>query len=119
MTDIPTDETEAADGFELLADGRARLTIEGRVHTLRRPRLGEYKHLRTMMTDGTKIQPDEQLDFLSKWVAEAFATLSDRPLDENPDEWPAWVGTGQYAGQLIEHWRSVPLARGKTTGAVT
>ena len=115
-----TDETETAvdqDDFELLPDGRSRFQIEGRTYTLRRPRLGEYKHLRLLMVDGVKIPPDEQLDFMVKWVGEAFTALSDRPLDENPDEWPSWVGTGSFSGQLLEHWRAVPLAPGRLAKA--
>jgi len=113
-----SDETEIVeDGFELLPDGRTRFQIEGRTYTLRRPRLGEYKHLRMMMVDGGKVPADEQLDFMTKWVSETFVALSDRALGDNSDDWPSWVGTGQFAGALLEHWRAVPLAPGKTATA--
>jgi protein-disulfide isomerase-like protein with CxxC motif len=41
------------------------------------------------------------------------AGLGDGKLPEDQDEWPAWLITnGDLVGQMLMHWKNVPLARG-------
>lgn len=45
------------------------------------------------------------------WMHEAFAMLADKPIGAN-DDLPLWMADGSTITTLIEHWRTVPLARG-------
>ncbi len=46
------------------------------------------------------------------WLKALFKDLGD-PLPEDEDEWPAWLAADQtIPGQIIDHWRTVPLAPG-------
>lgn len=38
--------------------------------------------------------------------------LCSRALPDDEDEWPLWLAQPDFATQLFNHWRSVPLARG-------
>lgn len=104
---------DVPDSVELLQTGRVRLTIDGRVYTLRLPKHGEFKQLRLgvsgLPVDATT---EEHLDAMVNWVRDVFKLLSDKQLGDNEDDWPAWLMSGQLASRLLLHWRDVPLALG-------
>lgn len=39
--------------------------------------------------------------------------LSDRPLPDDDDDWPVWLWQADHLRELLEHWRTAPLALGK------
>ena len=46
------------------------------------------------------------------WLISVFKDLGD-PLPDDWDEWPAWLAADQtIPTQIIDHWRTVPLAPG-------
>jgi hypothetical protein len=46
------------------------------------------------------------------WLKAVFEDLGD-PLPDDEDDWPAWLAADQtIPTQIIEHWRTVPLAPG-------
>lgn len=46
-----------------------------------------------------------------EWIRHAFALLGAK-LPDDVDEWESWLLVGETRGLLINHWRTVPLARG-------
>lgn len=48
------------------------------------------------------------------WVREVFTTLSKVDLPDDDADLEPWMASADLAAMLIEHWRSVPLARGAT-----
>jgi hypothetical protein len=47
------------------------------------------------------------------WLISVFKDFGVDPLPEDWDEWPAWLAADQtIPGQIIEHWKTVPLAPG-------
>lgn len=104
------------DEYKLLADGRISLTFDGKRYVLRRPRLGEYRDLRTKFLELGTVQGDAQIDAAIKWIEDAFATLSDRQLPAGLDDWPTWLVVGMPFSEWLTHWRDVPLAPGGPTG---
>lgn len=114
----PDDGPVVDDGeeYKLLPDGRILLAFEGKRWTLRRPRLGEYRHFRSMFLELAKVDGEDQIDHVIKWVEECFAALADRPLSVPVDDWPTWLVAGMSFGDWITHWRDVPLARGGPAG---
>ena len=46
------------------------------------------------------------------WLKSVFKDIGD-PLPDDHDDWPAWLAADQtIPTQIIEHWRTVPLAPG-------
>lgn len=46
-------------------------------------------------------------------LREMFEQLGDRPLPEDLDEWPAWLGGDlELPGAITNHWRKAPKASG-------
>lgn len=43
------------------------------------------------------------------WWAKVFETLA---VDGTPSDWPAWIIDPKLPNQVMQHWRSAPLARG-------
>lgn len=146
MADAPT----VPDGLELRKDGTARLTIDGKGWRLRRPKLGEFRTLRTLAQErdderrdqaqtlmdgltpdpGKDAKPEQRRTYLTAvtamgrqleeltdslneaWLTKAFAMLADSDGIPDPDDWPAGLQSSDTIGQLMEHWRSVPLRSG-------
>jgi len=112
----PTEE--AVEGVEYLKNGTARFTIGGRVYTLHPPTIGQLKRLHGDWMALANRPAVEQLEGQLRWVKlcfngdDAMAGLSDRRLDDNADEWPAWIGVAAYQFDLMTHFLDVPLARG-------
>lgn len=47
------------------------------------------------------------------WIKSAFDELSDKPLPEDPDDWPAWlVRDTTVPHQIVKHWNTAPLHPG-------
>jgi hypothetical protein len=46
------------------------------------------------------------------WVQEVLVLLTIDKTPPPPDQWPAGMETLGFIKQLIDHWRTVPLARG-------
>lgn len=122
--------------------GIVRIWHDGTMHTLSRPKWGQYKRVRNavadlapldhrrielvpIVQDGTgAAQADALAEFmkLTDELAEArvpviqfiFSEVSDTPLSEDSDNWEAWLLTDdKFLPSLLEHWQSVPLARGE------
>ena len=121
--------------------GRVRIDHDGTVHTLRRPKWGQYRQIRdaykaltpldqkrvALAKDVQEKPPDEQYEVMNQLleltdqVAAAkvpvlqlvFSSLSDAEFPEDPDQWETWLLTDDsFLAELLEHWRTVPLARG-------
>lgn len=131
--------------------GVVRVWIDEKLHTLRRPKWGEYRRIRDAMTEATTLAARAQdlqdrakgdvagmdTDLIKETLAlqdemtdiqittyrlifngepnaePPVKPLSDIPLPDDPDEWDAWLLSGDdVLGQLLEHWRARPLARG-------
>jgi hypothetical protein len=107
-----TPAPEVQDGIDYLPSGKAVFTIDGKPYTLRLPKFGEFRALHTAWTEGTGLAPKDQLAHQVDWVSNLFSMLSDHPLPEGEDAWPAWLGVGAYQAKLMIHFRDVPLARG-------
>lgn len=46
-------------------------------------------------------------------LREMFQQLGDRPLPDDLDEWPAWLGGDlELPGAITNHWRKAPKASG-------
>ena len=46
-------------------------------------------------------------------LADMIKTVADKPLPEDPDEWPAWLATSiSIPTDIISHWHEVPKAPG-------
>ncbi len=106
------------EGVEYLPNGTARFTIGGRSYTLHPPTVGQFKRLHGQWMALANKPATEQLEGQLAWVKllfngdDATAGLSDRRLDDNENEWPAWIGVAAYQLDLMTHFRDVPLARG-------
>jgi hypothetical protein len=49
----------------------------------------------------------------SELVREMFKQLSDHPLPDDLDDWPAWLAADvSLPGTIIAHWRKAPKASG-------
>lgn len=46
------------------------------------------------------------------WVRQAVEVLSDSPLTLDDDDLPVWMASGETVTQLLQYWRTVPLAHG-------
>lgn len=118
--------------MQLNDDGTIKLELgDGRTYVLRRPRLGEYRQLKTKLNEGLADMNarakelasvasgempvgdwDDGSQFLVEWVTTAIELLSGVAAPD-PDEWPAWLGSnGKLPGQWMAHWREVPLDHG-------
>jgi hypothetical protein len=103
---------EVQDGIDYLSSGKAVFTVDGAPFTLRLPKLGEFRTLHSAWTEGTGLAPKDQLSHQVEWVSNLFSMLSDHPLPDDTDAWPAWLGVAAYQAKLMIHFRDVPLARG-------
>lgn len=121
--------------------GVVRIWHDGTLYTLRRPKWGQYKRIRDALKTLTPLakrggemqkalqdkSPEEQAEGMDDMLAlmdemaEAtipltklvFSELSDQPFPDNPDDWESWLVTdNDFLSGLLEHWRTVPLARG-------
>lgn len=46
-------------------------------------------------------------------LQEMFKQLSEDPLPEDPDDWPAWLAAdSSIPGKIVAHWRKAPKASG-------
>lgn len=56
---------------------------------------------------------DDTMNELAGVMRFIFKTLSDNPLPDDEDDWPAWLAAEQQTmGQMLRHWKTVPLGRG-------
>ena len=47
------------------------------------------------------------------WIREVFEQLGDKPLPEDPDNWPAWLASDPaLPNRIIGHWQAHPKASG-------
>ena len=54
-------------------------------------------------------------DSLIPWIKEVFNQLSDNPLPESEDDWPAWLAADQsLPNLLLLHWQNRPKVSGGT-----
>jgi hypothetical protein len=52
-------------------------------------------------------------EYTTPWIAGVVAQFSDKPLDEDTDEWPAWLALdASIPARIRQHWKTVPLAPG-------
>lgn len=112
------------DGIDYLDDGTIRFIIDGLPYTLRRPKLGTFRALHLMWSSAVGMNAQDVLTVTIDVIRAMFngddgrgiRALSDRPLTDDVDEWPTWLGVGSWVGKAMIHFRDVPLARG---GSVT
>ncbi len=65
-----------------------------------------------LTTEITEISGNSFLLTSVPWLKAVFEDLGD-PLPDDEDDWPAWLAADQtIPTQIIEHWRTVPLAPG-------
>ncbi len=65
-----------------------------------------------LTTEITEISRNSFLLTSVPWLIAVFEDLGD-PLPDDEDDWPAWLAADQtIPTQIIEHWRTVPLAPG-------
>lgn len=140
MLHLNDDGTVTID-FETAGDDGGPLAV-----TLRRPRFGQFKRLRSdaakVLTGMTsyveELKADEALsetdrierlnqrteDATVAWWHlvligdDTFASLADRPADvPDVDDWPTYLAYGDGSiKMLLDHWRRVPLAPGVSNG---
>lgn len=132
--DVKTEDVVEEDAVRLLKTGQVRFVIDGRVYTLRPPKLKDYMVLKTMLvaayndatvaveavkagenaTDLLSTAEDTVLEFMLR----SFALLSDRKLptteegEVDQDGLPVWFTGASLPREMLKHWRSVPLGRG-------
>ncbi len=122
--------------------GTVTVTLEDKAYVLGRPKLRQYRHhrdeIRTLSksavsafeemqekletlkgdafeklsTEITEVSRNSFLLTSVPWLKAVFTDLGD-PLPDDEDDWPAWLAADQtIPTQIIEHWRTVPLAPG-------
>lgn len=133
MTEDEETEEEVADSIRMMKTGYIRFVMESRKYTLRPPKLKEYMVLKTMIVDaynevteaaetGKETEKADQVKMLAKlledgeehvlkFMEKAFEMLSDKPLMDQ-DDLPVYFLSGKLQGEMLKHWRSVPLAHG-------
>lgn len=121
--------------------GVVRIHHTGVLYELGRPKWGQYKRIRDAFKSLTPLDtrrveiaggieelsgPEQmaamtELLDLTDQLAECkvavfqlmFRELSDQQLPEDADEWESWLLTDDsLLPEIMEHWRTVPLARG-------
>lgn len=128
-----------ADHINLRKNGEVRLVVDGEDHTLRRPKLGEYRRFREMlvrdedlnldaseMTDkalitrelqnvSTREKRFEREGEIIAWWREVVATLDTEgnKLEEEDDDLPTWFFHDSLIGDLLTHWRDRPPVPGR------
>lgn len=109
------------DRVDFLDTGRIRVWADGTRYVLRLPKHGEFKRFRLMVTpDPDEDEPEPSardraeagFEQVEQWMREVFATLGDRKLPDDADDWPAWLLSPLLATRFLVHWRDVPLAPG-------
>lgn len=126
--------SDGGEALRLESDGTITLRFDSRSYVLRRPVFGEYRDLKARyqelaratttlaqanlaaIKDGKEL-PDEDdvYDLTEKFLRHVFDTLGDHALPDDMGRWPTWLVAGTNYGQWVNHWRSVPLARGVAT----
>lgn len=134
------------EGIDYRPDGTILIGFDGQTWRLERPTLGVYKQftgrlaemrqaiqqvnsqivqLRNQLDDNNTSEVQQKIEDLNVpiWeyslpiLADLVATVSDRPLPENQDSWPAWLATNfAIPSRIVEHWNEVPKVPG---GAAT
>ena len=132
------DDETPADELELLRTGRIRVRLnddEGAPPAtliLRRPKLGEYRHLRELYDDLAARDAEEQEAVKAakergerarfdstRSTAEWMLTVLDKLAGDHGltlDTAPTWFSSPALIPMLLAHWRSVPLARSSLAG---
>lgn len=116
-----------ADEFDIQADGKVRIIIDGTNYLLRRPKIGEARVLEEAIKDvGTREQeeieaakkedrPRESFesDVLDWWrlVVETLEK-NDKRLPDDNDELPMWLTNNQLITNIELGWRTVPWGPG-------
>jgi hypothetical protein len=57
-----------------------------------------------------------RVEYTAPWTAGVVEQFSDKPLPEDPGDWPAWLALDlSIPSKILAHWRTVPLAPGVST----
>lgn len=55
----------------------------------------------------------ERAEYTTPWIAGVVAQFTDKPLDEDYEEWPSWLALdASIPARFIQHWKKSPLAPG-------
>lgn len=72
-----------------------------------------YEQQRRERRDAERKVMAEHDDLRAGWMRTVCETLGDRPLPSVPTaDLPTWTVSAQVAVAMVNHWQSVPLARG-------
>lgn len=126
-----------------LKDGRIKIQDADTTYTLQRPKWKTLRRVREAITDVQATLLEEYTAFrvkedglegdertlsqlrqrqareeryrdLAVPVVTDVWTLADRPLPEDPDDWPGWLlADPQFLSALTDFWQAVPLASGQ------
>jgi hypothetical protein len=111
----------APDGVDLADDGTIRLVIDGTVHRLRRPKIGELRGFFEGVTQVAEAEAKSEgdplgaMDVLADWwrnVVDTLAGDEDPRLSDDTDELPVWLLSGTLIARALVHWREVPYLSG-------
>jgi hypothetical protein len=122
------------DAFDPQPNGTIKFVIDGALHTLRRPKIKEFRNLREVLADigansiedveeaaaavekgeappslRDEAKRQEREDELLEWWQLVFKTLNsdDKPFPSN-DELPMWLFDGEIIPTVLKTWLSVP-----------
>lgn len=64
--------------------------------------------------EGIQKEADEwaarRREWVAPWIAEVVEELSDKPLPEDPGDWPAWLAfDASNPVKIVAHWNTTPL----------
>lgn len=71
--------------------------------------LERSRELRVESRKRARALMDDMEDLRLGWWSRVWELLCDKPT---PDEWPAWMLDNTLPAVFMQHWRTVPLARG-------
>jgi hypothetical protein len=134
----PTGTITVEDGDDRWVIGRPRLRhvryFDEGLNRLRKQwqeRANQYRELLDQLSAGEELSAAKQRKIKAEleawtvdndrpgwedvvpWLAEVFRQLADRPLPDDPDDWPAWLATDMsLPGQIVNHWKTAPKASG-------
>ncbi len=112
------------EGVDLLDDGQVRVVMDGKAHSLRRPKVGElrrfYEGVETIAAAEKEQTGDGRVSYLAgvdevaDWWRTVFTDLcaDDDVLPDDVDDWPVWLLSGNLMGRVLAHWREVPYLSG-------
>lgn len=121
MTDTAV---ETVDGpFRLNPDGTAEIDQDGTTYKLRRPKLGQFRELKSHLNDLNKYikglegdavtSDDVQDEIMTRRAAILEAAFKALSSQAPPSEFDTWlVMDNSVLRRLLTHWQTVPLARG-------